>query len=121
MRRSTGISANLSRFRVGFALVLGLTLACDDGGTTTMLAPSQGLQDGVNSVEIVVPESLKESLSAEFTSPLLRVPSGISASVLASSAPSLAMNSACGSSGGYAGYTKSKVPFAPESAPSIAP
>jgi hypothetical protein len=126
MRRSTGISANLSRFRAGFAgaLVLGITLACgDSGGTSTMLAPSQGqgLQNGVNSVEIIVPDSLKAALSAQFASTLLNAPTSISANVLAPSVAPLAMLSACGSGGEFSGYTKSKVPFAPEGAPSIAP
>src|SRR5687767_10898393 len=116
MRRSTGFSAFFGLFRAGSAgaLVLGITLACGEYGTSTMLAPSQGLQDGVNSVEIVVPDSLKAALSAQFASSLLSAPSAISASVLAPSGVSLAMNSACGSGGGYAGYSKSKVPFAPE-------
>jgi hypothetical protein len=123
MRRFTGFSAFFGLIRAGSAgaLLLGLTVACGEYGTSTMLAPSQGLQDGVNSVEIVVPDSLKAALSAQFASTLLKAPTAISANLLAPSGASFATQSACGSGGGYAGYSKSKVEFAPEVVPSIAP
>jgi hypothetical protein len=118
MRRSTGISAFFSLLKAGFAgaLVLATMVACSDS-----TSPPQGLQNGVNSVEIVVPDSLKATLSAQFAATLLNAPMSISANVLAPTVAPLAVLSACGSGGEYAGYTKSKVPFAPEGAPSIAP
>src|SRR6266550_3324534 len=56
MRRSTGFSALLSLFRAGSAgaLVLATILSCSD---TT--APTMRMPDGVSSVQVYVPDSLK--------------------------------------------------------------
>lgn len=119
MLRFTGFSASFSHFRAvsAGAIVLATILSCSDN-----TSPTPGLQDGVNSVEIVVPDSLKEALSAQFAPSLLSSSIGISANVLApASAPVASLSAACGSGGGFAGYEKSKVAFALEAAPSIAP
>ncbi len=119
MRRSTGISAFFSLLRSGSAgaIVLATILSCSDS-----TSPTQGLQDGVVSVEFVVPDSVKQALAAQFSATLLSAPMAISANVLVSPAATLSSSlSSCGSGGAFAGYTESKVPFAPESTPSIAP
>jgi hypothetical protein len=119
MLRFTGISASFSHFRAvtAGAIVLATTLSCSDN-----MSPTPGLRDGVNSVEIVVPDSLKAALSAQFAASLLNSAIGISANVLApASAPVASLSAACGSGSGFAGYEKSKVAFALEAAPSIAP
>jgi hypothetical protein len=119
MLRFTGFSASFSHFRAvsAGAIVLATILSCSDN-----TSPTPGLQDGVNSVEIVVPDSLKAALSAQFTASLLNSPMAISANVLApASAPVASLSAACGSGNGFAGYEKSKVAFALEAAPGIAP
>jgi hypothetical protein len=119
MLRFTGISASFSHFRAisAGAIVLATILSCSDN-----TSPTPGLQDGVNSVEIVVPDSLKAALSAQFTASLLNSPMAISANVLAPASAAVAsLSAACGSGSGFAGYGKSAVAFAPEAAPSIAP
>lgn len=119
MLRFTGISASFSNFRAvsAGAIVLATILSCSDN-----TSPAPGLQDGVNSVEIVVPDSLKAALSAQFAASLLNSSLGISANVLApASAPVASLSAACGSGNAFAGYEKSKVSFALEAAPSIAP
>ena len=118
MLRFTGFSSSFSHIRAvsAGALVLA-SIACSDN-----TSPVPGLQDGVNSVEIVVPDSLKAALSAQFAASLLNSSVGISANVLAPAfAPVASFSAACGSAGSFAGYEKSKVAFAPEAAPSIAP
>ena len=115
MLRLTGFSASFRAVSVG-ALVLA-TIACSDN-----TSPAPGLQDGVNSVEIVVPDSLKAALSAQFAASLLNSSVKISANVLAPAfAPAASLSAACGSGNAFAGYQKSQVSFAPEAAPSIAP
>jgi len=119
MRRSTGISAFFSLLRSGSAsaIVLATILSCSDS-----MSPTKGLQDGVVSVEMIVPDSVKQALAAQFSSTLLSAPVSISANVLVSPVATLSSSvSSCGSGGAFAGYTESKVPFAPESTPSIAP
>jgi len=119
MRRSTGISAFFSLLRSGSAsaIVLATILSCSDS-----MSPTKGLQDGVVSVEMIVPDSVKQALAAQFSGTLLSAPVAISANVLVSPVATLSSSlSSCGSGGAFAGYTESKVPFAPESTPSIAP
>lgn len=124
MRRSTGFSALFSLLKSASAgaFMLATVLSCSDS-----TSPTQGL-DGVirvqvASVDIVVPDSLKQALSAQFAATLMRAPIGISANVLSSPAvsSSVASLAGCGSGGAFAGYTESRVPFAPESTPNIAP
>jgi hypothetical protein len=119
MLRFTGISASFSHFRAisAGAIVLATILSCSDN-----TSPTPGLQDGVNSVEIVVPDSLKAALSAQFAASLLNSSVKMSANVLAPAFAAVAsLSAACGSGSGFAGYGKSAVAFAPEAAPSIAP
>jgi len=112
MRRSTGFSAFFSHLRAGSAgaAVLALTLSCSD----TTSPRDRAADDGVVSVEIVVPDSIKAALAAQYSGDLsapvsasadIVVPPGAS---LSSSAPSFR-------------YHLSHVPFAPEAIPSIAP
>ena len=112
MRRSTGFSAFFSHLRAGSvgAVILALTLSCSD----TTSPRDRAADDGVVSVEIVVPDSIKAALAAQYSGDLsapvsasadIVVPPGAS---LSSSAPSFR-------------YHLSHVPFAPEAIPSIAP
>ena len=121
MRRPTGFSAYFSLLRSGSAAALALAaiVSCSDS-----TSPTEGL-DGVirvkvASVDIVVPDSLKQALSAQFGSALLNAPVRMSANL---SVPSVAtlVNSSCGSGGAFAGYTESRVAFNPETIPNIAP
>jgi hypothetical protein len=72
----------------------------------------------VSSVDIVVPDSLKQALAQ---AGLMSARSAISASVMASPVSSVVAGSACGTGGAFAGYTETKVPFIPETIPNIAP
>ena len=121
MRRPTGFSTYFSLLRSGSAAALALAtiVSCSDS-----TSPTEGL-DGVirvkvASVDIVVPDSLKQALSAQFGSALLNAPVRMSANL---SVPSVAtlVNSSCGSGGAFAGYTESRVAFNPETIPNIAP
>ena len=127
MRRSTLFVASFSPLKATFAGALALVtmVACSDN-----MSPAKGLQDGVRSIEIVVPDSLKQALSAQYsTSNLVQSPASVlsapmlrSANVVGSPVMSSAL-AACGSGAGsaFAGYTESRVAFAPEAAPSIVP
>jgi len=121
MRRSTGFSAFFSLLRSGSAgaILLATILSCSDS-----TSPSKGL-DGVirvnvASVQIIVPDSLKQALAAENASMLLSAPAGVLANVVASPGAAFSASS-CGSGDAFVGYTKSKVAFAPEAIPSNAP
>jgi hypothetical protein len=120
MLRLTGISAFFSHFRAvsAGAIVLATIVSCSDN-----TAPAPSLYDGVNSVEIVVPDALKEALLAQAATSLLNSSVKISANVLAPAfAPAASLSSAaCGSGAGFAGYQKSQVAFAPEATPSHRP
>jgi hypothetical protein len=127
MRRSTLFVGSFSPLKVAFAgaLALATMVACSDN-----MSPAKGLQDGVRSIEIVVPDSLKQALSAQYsTSNVVQSPASVlsapmvrSASVLASPVMSAAL-AACGSGAGsaFAGYTESRVGFNWEAAPSVVP
>jgi len=119
MRRPTGFSAYFSLLSSGSvgAIVLAITLSCSE----SMSVP-RGLQDGVVSTEIVVPDSLKQALAAQYPATLLSAPMAMTANMLIPPAGANTTVAACTSGAGSAvGYTESKVPLAPESAPSIAP
>jgi hypothetical protein len=111
MRRSTLFVASLSPLNAAFAGVLALAtlVACSDN-----LSPAKGVQDGIRYIDMVVPDSLKQALSAQDaqgTTNLLSFHSGLSASVLASPARSASV-AACGGAGsGFAGYTESRFTF----------
>jgi hypothetical protein len=127
MRRSTLFAGSFSPLKAAFAgaLAMASMVACSDN-----MSPAKGLQDGVRSIEIVVPDSLKQALSAQYaTSNLVQSPASVlsapmlrSASVVGSPVMSAAV-AACGGGAGsaFAGYTESRVAFAPEAAPSIVP
>lgn len=111
MRRSTLFVASFSPLKSAFAGVLALAtlVACSDN-----LSPAKGVQDGISYIDMVVPDSLKQALSAQDaqgTTNLLSFHSGLSASVLASPARSASL-AACGGGGsGFAGYTESRFTF----------
>jgi hypothetical protein len=115
MRRSTRFVASLSPLKatITSALVLATMVACSDS-TSPVKAP----QDGVRYIHVVVPDSLKQALSAQDAASSVEAPtnllafhSGLSSSVLASPAQSASL-AACGGGGsGFAGYTKSRVAF----------
>jgi hypothetical protein len=119
MRRPTGFSANLSLLKSGAAAALALAtiLSCSDSTSPTLNADGV-VRVRVASVGVDVPDSLKQALSAEFSANLMSAPMGVSNTSFAPVA-SLA-SSSCGS-GAFAGYTESRVAFAPEAIPSIAP
>jgi hypothetical protein len=116
MRRSTGNSAYFSLLKAGSAgaFALATILACSDS-----MSPREIVRVQVESIDIFVPDSVKQGLAAEFVSSLLNSPLGMSASAFASSAASLA-GSACDTGAGPV-YTKSRVAFTPELIPNIAP
>lgn len=125
MRRSTLFVASFSPLKAAFAGVLALAtmVACSDN-----LSPVKGLQDGVRSIEIVVPDSLKQALSAQYeansllqgSASLLSAPH-LSAAVIATPAAHASL-AACGGGGSaFAGYTESRVAFNWEASPSIVP
>jgi hypothetical protein len=119
MRRPTGLSAYFSLLKSGSvgALALTMILSCSEN-----LSVPKGLQDGVISTEIVVPDSLKQALAAQYPATLLNAPTSMTANILVPPVVTGTTLAACTSGGGSAvGYTKSKVPLAPESAPSIVP
>src|SRR5437667_4462714 len=112
MRRSTAFSPSLSLYKTGSvsAVILAMTLSCTD----SMSPKDRAADDGVVSVDIVVPDSVKRALAAQYSGDLsapvsasadIVVPPGASRS---SSAPSFT-------------YHLSHVPVAPEAIPSIAP
>jgi hypothetical protein len=110
MRRSTLFVASFSPLKAAFAGVLALAtmVACSDN-----LSPATGVQDGIRYIDMVVPDSLKQALSAQDaqgTTNLLSFHSGLSASVLASPARSASL-AACGGGNGFAGYTESRFTF----------
>jgi len=127
MRRSTLFLGSFSPLKATFAgaLALATMVGCSDN-----MSPAKGLQDGVRSIEIVVPDSLKQALSAQYaTSNVVQSPASVlsapmlrSSSVLASPVMSSAV-AACGGGAGSAfpGYTEARVGFAPEAAPSVVP
>ena len=111
MRRPTLFVASFSPLKAAFAgaLALATMVACSDN-----LSPAKGVQDGISYIDMVVPDSLKQALSAQDaqgTTNLLSFHSGLSASVLASPARSASL-AACGGGGsGFAGYTESRFTF----------
>jgi hypothetical protein len=124
MRRPTPNSALFNLFKVGSAaLVLTTALACGDS-TSPKVDADGVIRIKVNSVGMDVPDSVKDRLSAEASVSAARMaPVGLMANLVA--APGFASAalgaSSCGSGGAFLGYTKSKVEFAPEAIPNIAP
>ncbi len=112
MRRSTGFSAFFSHLRAGSvgAVILALTLSCSD----TTSPRDRAADDGVVSVEIVVPDSIKAALAAQYSGDL-SAPVSASADIVVPPGASLS------SSASSFRYHLSHVPFAPEAIPSIAP
>ena len=112
MRRFTAFSALFSLLRAGFAgaPVLAIILSCTDSTSPR----DRAADDGVVSVDIVVPDSVKRALSAQYAANL-SAPAAASADILVSSSASLSS-----SVSGFKYYV-SKVAFAPEAIPSIAP
>jgi hypothetical protein len=133
MRRSTPFSALFSLLRatsVG-AIVLAGTLSCADS-TSPIAGQNDGLifvkgSDGVvrvkvSTVDIVIPDSVKQAqLAANAAAGTSMVPIGPSMSVLHSPTSSADVAAQSCGGGGFSGYTKSQVGFAPEAIPSIAP
>ena len=125
MRRSTLFVGSFSPLKAALAGALALVtmVACSDS-----MSPVKAPQDGIRYIDMVVPDSLKQALSAQgatnsFTQGSGNLLSGsahLSASVLASPVP-LASLGACGSGGSaFAGYTESRVAFdSVEATPSI--
>jgi HYR domain-containing protein len=120
MRRPTGLSACFSLLKSGSvaALALAAIVSCSDS-----TSPTEGL-DGVIRIKVAsigvdVPDSIKQAMSVAFAGNLMSaaiMPTNASFSSVAS-----LTSSSCGSSGGSAGYEESRVAFAPEAIPNIAP
>lgn len=125
MRRSTLFLASFSPLKATFAgaLILATMVACSDN-----MSPPKGLQDGVRSIEIVVPDSLKQALSAQYeansltqgSASLLSAPR-LSAIVASPSAPAAIAACGGGAGSGFAGYTESRAGFNWEASPSVVP
>ena len=120
MRRSTRFSTYFSLLKSGSAAALAMAtiVACSDSTTS----PTEGL-DGVIRVKVAsvgvdVPDSLKQAMSSDdFAANLMASPV-----MPANASFSSAAGASCGGSGGaFAGYEESRVAFAPEPIPSIAP
>jgi len=131
MRRSTPFSVLFSPLRASFvgAIVLTGILSCSD---TSGIAGSDGLiyvkgGDGVvrvqvHTVDIVIPDSVKQAqLAANAAAGTSMVPIGPSMTVLHSPTSSADVAAQSCGGGGFSGYTKSQVGFAPEAIPNIAP
>jgi hypothetical protein len=124
MRRPTAFSASLSLIRTGSAgaIVLATILSCSDS-----MSPSPDA-DGVirvkvSTIDIVTPDSEKQGLGIEGSATSM-VPVGPSMSALStpvSYAAGAAAAASCGGGGDFQGYVKSRVDFAPEAIPNIAP
>ena len=125
MRRSTEFSAFFRTLRAGTfgALALAAFWSCSsDYATSLAPAPDGVIRVKVGSVEVVVPDSVKQALAAQGSANSV-VPISMSANVLSplSSAASLAAASSCGGSGATPGYTLSKGNVTPDAIPNIAP
>lgn len=124
MRRPTAVLSLISLLKMASAgaIVLAMGLSCSDTSSPTV--GSDGvIRVRVPSVIFDVPDSVKERLSAEAAAGDRIVPIGPVANVLVSPASAAATIAAgsCGSGGGFVGYTKSKVAFAPEKLPRVSP
>jgi len=132
MRRPTPFSALFSLLRAGSvgAIVLAGILSCTD--TSSIAGVNDGLiyvkgSDGVirvrvQSVDIVIPDSVKQAqLAANSAAGTSMVPIGPSMTVVRSPTSSANVAAQSCGGGGFAGYTKSEVAFAPDSIPNIAP
>src|SRR5206468_11172521 len=109
MRRSTEFSAFFRTLRAGTfgALALAAFWSCSsDYATSLAPAPDGVIRVKVGSVEVVVPDSVKQALAAQGSANSV-VPISMSANVLSplSSAASFAAASSCGGSGATPGYT----------------
>ena len=123
MRRPTAFSALFNLLKTGFAgaLALATILSCSDNMSPSVDADGV-IRVKVDIIDIVTPDSVKQGLAAQGSATRM-VPLGPSMSALSSPvsyAASTAAAPACGG-GAFQGYTKSKVAFAPEAIPNIAP
>jgi HYR domain-containing protein len=124
MRRPTAFSAffNLLKTASAGALVLATVVSCSDSMSPTANADGV-IRVKVSTIDIVVPDSVKQGLAVEGGATRM-VPLGPSMSALSSPvsyAGAAASALSCGGGGAFQGYTKSRVAFAPEAIPNIAP
>lgn len=127
MRRPTRFSAPFNLLKLGssVAIVLATALSCSEFATSTKSTPDGVVRVKVNVIGDVIPDSVKEAMAAaaEADAGTRLVPSGPLSTILSSPVSAVASASApaCGSGGGFVGYSKSKVSFNPEAIPNIAP
>src|SRR4051812_1996577 len=128
MRRPTPFSAPFSLLKLGsaVAIFLATALSCSEYSTSAKTSPDGVVRVKVNVIGEDIPDSVKSALEADAVADAgatRMVPMGPLATILSSpvSAVSSASAPSCGGGGAFAGYTKSKVDFAPEAIPNIAP
>lgn len=127
MRRPTPFSAPFSLLKLGsaVAILLATALSCSEYSTSARTNPDGVIRVKVNTIGEEISDSLKAAMAlADADAGMTRlVPTGPLSAILSSPVSRVASVSApaCGGGGAFAGYTKSKVAFAPEAIPSIAP
>jgi hypothetical protein len=124
MRRTTANSALKNLLGTGFvgAVVLATVLSCSDNMAPT--ADANGvIRVQVSTIDIATPDSVKQGwlTAASAMAPVGPSMSALSAPMSAVSSVAAVSAAGCGGGGAFQGYTKSKVEFAPEPIPSIAP
>lgn len=106
------------------AIVLAIALSCSEYTTSTMATPDGVIRVKVNMIGAEIPDSVKEAMMAASAGDVANlVSTGQLSAALRSPVSTVASASlpACGGGDGFVGYTKSKVDFAPEAIPNIAP
>jgi hypothetical protein len=128
MRRPTPFSAPFSLLKLGSAavIILATALSCSEYSTSAKTSPDGVVRVKVNVIGEDIPDSVKSAMEAAAVADagLVRtVPTGPLSTILSSPVTAVASASApaCGGGGAFQGYTKSKVAFAPEAIPNIAP
>src|SRR6059058_806797 len=128
MRRPTPFSAPFSLLKLGSAavIILATALSCSEYSTSAKTSPDGVVRVKVNVIGEDIPDSVKSAMEAAAVADagLVRtVPTGPLSTILSSPVTAVASATApaCGGGGAFQGYTKSKVAFAPEAIPNIAP
>ena len=126
MLRPTAASSLFNVFKTGLAGVIALSIIVSCGeypesGVITNPPPGGDVRVQVSSVDIVLPDSVKQGWASEASGNRL-VPMGPLANVLSAPvSPAASVAAACGGGDSFQGYSKSKVAFNPEPIPSVVP
>jgi len=110
MRRSTGISSLFSLLRAtsASAIVLAIVVSCSES-----TAPEMRMPDGVTSVQVLVPDSLKSFWLLDGSASLLNAPVDVSANLLVAPGAAFSVSATPWK------YSVSHVPFNVEAIPGI--